>query len=146
MLVVPLGVIGALAAASVRGLANDIYFQVGLLTTVGLAAKNAILIVEFARTLYESGTQLTAAVMQAVRLRLRPILMTSLSFMLGVLPLVLSSGAGAAGRIAIGTGVFGGMFAATVLGVFFVPVFVMFVQRLLGRDKGTGGAPGVAGN
>jgi multidrug efflux pump subunit AcrB len=146
MLVVPLGVIGALAAASVRGLANDIYFQVGLLTTVGLAAKNAILIVEFARTLYESGTELTAAVMQAVRIRLRPILMTSLSFMLGVLPLVLSSGAGAAGRIAIGTGVFGGMFAATVLGVFFVPVFVMFVQRLLGRDKGTGGAPGVAGN
>ena len=133
MLVVPLGVIGALTAASVRGLANDIYFQVGLLTTVGLACKNAILIVEFARTLYESGTELTAAVMQAVRIRLRPILMTSLSFMLGVLPLVLSSGAGAAGRIAIGTGVFGGMFAATVLGVFFVPVFVMFVQRLLGR-------------
>jgi len=126
-------VIGALAAASVRGLANDIYFQVGLLTTVGLAAKNAILIVEFARTLYESGTELTDAVMQAVRIRLRPILMTSLSFMLGVLPLVLSSGAGAAGRIAIGTGVFGGMFAATVLGVFFVPVFVMFVQRLLKR-------------
>jgi multidrug efflux pump subunit AcrB len=146
MLVVPLGVIGALTAASVRGLANDIYFQVGLLTTVGLAAKNAILIVEFARTLYESGTELTDAVMQAVRIRLRPILMTSLSFMLGVLPLVLSSGAGAAGRIAIGTGVFGGMFAATVLGVFFVPVFVMFVQRLLGRGKGAGGAPGLAGN
>ena len=135
MLVVPLGVIGSLAAASVRGLSNDVYFQVGLLTTVGLAAKNAILIVEFARTLYESGTELTAAVMQAVRIRLRPILMTSLSFMLGVLPLVLSRGAGASGRIAIGTGVFGGMLAATVLGVFLVPVFVMFVQRLLARGR-----------
>jgi multidrug efflux pump subunit AcrB len=134
-------VIGALAAASVRGLANDIYFQVGLLTTVGLACKNAILIVEFARTLYESGTELTAAVMQAVRIRLRPILMTSLSFMLGVLPLVLSSGAGAAGRIAIGTGVFGGMLAATVLGVFFVPVFVIVVQGLLGRGKADTRAP-----
>ena len=133
MLVVPLGVIGSLAAASVRGLANDIYFQVGLLTTVGLAAKNAILIVEFARTLYESGTELTEAVRQAVRIRLRPILMTSMSFMLGVLPLVLSHGAGAAGRIGIGTGVFGGMLAATVLGVFFVPLFVIFVQRLLGH-------------
>jgi len=146
MLVVPLGVIGALAAASVRGLANDIYFQVGLLTTVGLAAKNAILIVEFARTLYESGTELTDAVMQAVRIRLRPILMTSLSFMLGVLPLVLSSGAGAAGRIAIGTGVFGGMFAATVLGVFFVPVFVTVVQGMLGHGRGTDDAPRLAGD
>ena len=138
MLVVPLGVIGSLAAASARGLANDIYFQVGLLTTVGLAAKNAILIVEFARTLYESGTELTEAVRQAVRIRLRPILMTSLSFMLGVLPLVLSHGAGASGRIAIGTGVFGGMLAATVLGVFFVPLFVIFVQRLLGRGRARG--------
>jgi hydrophobe/amphiphile efflux-1 (HAE1) family protein len=144
MLVVPLGVIGALAAASLRGLANDIYFQVGLLTTVGLAAKNAILIVEFARTLYESGTELTAAVMQAVRIRLRPILMTSLSFMLGVLPLVLSSGAGAAGRIAIGTGVFGGMFAATVLGVFFVPVFVIVVQCRAAAPPAQGAPPRTA--
>jgi multidrug efflux pump len=135
MLVVPLGVIGSLAAASLRGLANDIYFQVGLLTTVGLAAKNAILIVEFARTLYEGGTELTEAVRQAVRIRLRPILMTSMSFMLGVMPLVLAHGAGASGRIAIGTGVFGGMLAATVLGVFFVPLFVIFVQRLLGRGR-----------
>ena len=133
MLVVPLGVIGALAAASTRGLSNDVYFQVGLLTTVGLSAKNAILIVEFAKTLREGGMELIAAVLQAVRIRLRPILMTSLSFMLGVMPLVVSGGAGAASRIAIGTGVFGGMLAATVLGVFFVPVFVVFVQRIVAR-------------
>jgi multidrug efflux pump len=133
MLVVPLGVIGALAAASSRGLSNDVYFQVALLTTVGLSAKNAILIVEFAKTLHESGVELVAAVLQAVRIRLRPILMTSLSFMLGVMPLVISRGAGAASRNAIGTGVFGGMLAATVLGVFFVPVFVMFVQALVAR-------------
>jgi multidrug efflux pump len=133
MLVVPLGVIGALAAASTRGLSNDVYFQVGLLTTVGLSAKNAILIVEFAKTLHEGGMELVAAVLQAVRIRLRPILMTSLSFMLGVMPLVVSRGAGAASRIAIGTGVFGGMFAATVLGVFFVPAFVIFVQSLVTR-------------
>jgi multidrug efflux pump len=133
MLVVPLGVIGALAAATTRGLANDVYFQVGLLTTVGLSAKNAILIVEFAKTLRESGMELVAAVLQAVRIRLRPILMTSLSFMLGVMPLVVSRGAGAASRIAIGTGVFGGMLAATVLGVYFVPVFVVFVQLFVTR-------------
>ena len=133
MLVVPLGVIGALTAATTRGLANDVYFQVGLLTTVGLSAKNAILIVEFAKTLREGGMELIAAVMQAVRIRLRPIVMTSLSFMLGVMPLVVSRGAGAASRIAIGTGVFGGMFAATVLGVFFVPAFVVFVQRVVER-------------
>ncbi|HEV7431405.1 MAG TPA: efflux RND transporter permease subunit [Steroidobacteraceae bacterium] len=133
MLVVPLGVIGALSATTGRGLSNDVYFQVGLLTTVGLSAKNAILIVEFAKTLRESGMELVAAVLQAVRIRLRPILMTSLSFMLGVMPLVLSHGAGAASRIAIGTGVFGGMLAATLLGVFFVPVFVVFVQRLVAR-------------
>jgi multidrug efflux pump len=133
MLVVPLGVIGALAAAWLRGLSNDVYFQVGLLTTVGLSAKNAILIVEFAKTLYERGASPIEAVQRAVRIRLRPILMTSLSFMLGVLPLVLSSGAGAGGRIAIGTGVFGGMFAATVFSVFFVPLFFLFVQRLLAR-------------
>jgi multidrug efflux pump subunit AcrB len=135
MLVVPLGVIGALAAAWSRGLSNDVYFQVGLLTTVGLSAKNAILIVEFAKSLHEGGMELLAAVLQAVRIRLRPILMTSLSFMLGVLPLVISRGAGAGGRIAIGTGVFGGMLAATVLGVFFVPLFFVFVQRLFARGK-----------
>ena len=133
MLVVPLGVVGALSAAWTRGLANDIYFQVGLLITVGLSAKNAILIVEFAKSLHESGTELTAAVLQAVRIRLRPIIMTSFSFMLGVLPLVLSHGAGAGGRNAIGTGVFGGMLTATLLGVFFVPLFFVFVQRLFAR-------------
>jgi hydrophobe/amphiphile efflux-1 (HAE1) family protein len=135
MLVVPLGIIGALAAATLRGLSNDVYFQVGLLTTVGLSAKNAILIIEFAKTLHESGMEAAAAVLQAVRIRLRPILMTSMSFMLGVMPLVITSGAGAAGRIAIGTGVFGGMLAATVLGLFFVPLFFLFVQGLF--SKGT---------
>jgi multidrug efflux pump len=135
MLIVPLGVIGALLAAWSRGLSNDVYFQVGLLTTVGLSAKNAILIVEFAKNLHEAGADLVSAVLQAVRIRLRPILMTSLSFMLGVMPLVLSRGAGAAGRIAIGTGVFGGMLAATVFGVFFVPLFFLFVQRRLARPR-----------
>jgi len=130
MLVVPMGVIGALLAAWSRGLANDVYFQVGLLTTVGLSAKNAILIVEFAKKLHEGGMELNAAILQTVRIRLRPILMTSLAFMLGVLPLVLSTGAGAASRIAIGTGVFGGMLAATVLGLFFAPLFFVIVQRL----------------
>jgi len=136
MLVVPLGVIGALLAAWCRGLANDVYFQVGLLTTVGLSAKNAILIVEFAKKLHEGGLELNAAILQTVRIRLRPILMTSLAFMLGVLPLVLSTGAGAAGRIAIGTGVFGGMLAATVLGLFFAPLFFVVVQRMTASRTG----------
>ncbi|MGH8252676.1 MAG: efflux RND transporter permease subunit [Steroidobacteraceae bacterium] len=133
MLVVPLGVIGALLAAWSRGLANDVYFQVGLLTTVGLSAKNAILIVEFAKKLHEGGLELHKAILQTVRIRLRPILMTSLAFMLGVLPLVLSTGAGAASRVAIGTGVFGGMLAATVLGVFFAPLFFVMLQQLMAR-------------
>jgi hydrophobe/amphiphile efflux-1 (HAE1) family protein len=140
MLVVPLGVIGALLAAWTRGLANDAYFQVGLLTTVGLSAKNAILIVEFAKKLHEEGMELEAAILQTVRIRLRPILMTSLAFMLGVLPLVLSTGAGAASRIAIGTGVFGGMLAATVLGVFFAPLFFVIMQRLVARRSAQGKA------
>jgi hydrophobe/amphiphile efflux-1 (HAE1) family protein len=133
MLIVPLGIIGALAAATLRGLSNDVFFQVGLLTTVGLSAKNAILIIEFAKSLHEGGLDATAAVLQAVRIRLRPILMTSLSFMLGVMPLVITSGAGAASRIAIGTGVFGGMLAATVLGLCFVPLFFLFVQGLFSK-------------
>ncbi len=133
MLVVPLGIIGALSAAALRGLSNDVYFQVGLLTTVGLSAKNAILIIEFAKTLHEGGMDAAAAVLQAVRIRLRPILMTSMSFMLGVMPLVITSGAGAAGRIAIGTGVFGGMLAATILGLCFVPLFFLFVQGRLSQ-------------
>ncbi|HDX8454980.1 TPA: efflux RND transporter permease subunit, partial [Aeromonas hydrophila] len=109
MLVVPLGVLGAIVAATLRGLENDVYFQVGLLTTIGLSAKNAILIVEFAKELYDRGMGLSEAVVEAARLRLRPILMTSLAFILGVLPLVISTGAGASSRNAIGTGVMGGM-------------------------------------
>lgn len=130
MLVVPLGVLGAVMFALGRGLSNDVYFQVGLLTTIGLAAKNAILIVEFAKTLYEEGMSLIDATMQAVRMRLRPIIMTSLAFMLGVTPLVISTGAGSGSQNAIGTGVFGGMLSATVLAIFFVPVFFVVVFRL----------------
>ncbi|WP_417070868.1 efflux RND transporter permease subunit [Niveibacterium terrae] len=130
MLVVPLGVIGALLAASARGLSNDVYFQVGLLTTIGLSAKNAILIVEFAKAQMEHGATLIEASVEAVRLRLRPIVMTSLAFILGVLPLAISSGAGSGAQNDIGTGVMGGMFTATVLAVFFVPVFFVVVRRL----------------
>jgi HAE1 family hydrophobic/amphiphilic exporter-1/multidrug efflux pump len=133
MLVVPLGVVGAVLATRFTGLSNDVYFQVGLLTTVGLAAKNAILIVEFAKHLQEQGNSLREATLIAVRQRLRPILMTSLAFMFGVLPLALSSGAGSAGRQAIGTGVLGGMFSATVLGIFFVPLFFVQIRRRFGR-------------
>lgn len=131
MMVVPLGVLGAVCFALARGLSNDVYFQVGLLTTIGLASKNAILIVEFARALYEEkGLSLVEATIEAARLRLRPIIMTSLAFMLGVTPLVISSGAGSGSQNAIGTGVFGGMFSATVLAIFFVPVFFVVVFKL----------------
>ena len=133
MLVVPLGVVGAVLATRFTGLSNDVYFQVGLLTTVGLAAKNAILIVEFAKHLQEQGNSLLDATLTAVRQRLRPILMTSLAFMFGVLPLALSTGAGSAGRQAIGTGVLGGMFSATVLGIFFVPLFFVMIRRRFSR-------------
>ncbi|PHX52090.1 hypothetical protein AO354_04240 [Pseudomonas syringae pv. syringae] len=136
MLVVPLGVVGAVLATRISGLSNDVYFQVGLLTTVGLAAKNAILIVEFARHLQEQGKSLHEATLLAARQRLRPILMTSLAFMFGVLPLALSSGAGSAGRNAIGTGVLGGMFSATVLGIFLVPLFFVEVRRRFSRSSG----------
>ena len=128
MLAVPLGVIGALAATYTRGLTNDVYFQVGLLTTVGLAAKNAILIVEFAVQLQEQGKKLFEATVEAVRLRLRPILMTSLAFGFGVVPLAIGTGAGAGGRNAIGTAVLGGMVASTVLGIFMVPVFFLLIR------------------
>ena len=129
ILVVPLGIFGALCAAYMRGLGNDVYFQVGLLTTMGLASKNAILIVEFARELQQQGRELIAAIIEAARLRLRPIIMTSMAFSLGVLPLVISSGAGSASRNAIGTGVLGGMISATVLAVFLVPIFYYVVMR-----------------
>ncbi|MDG1641781.1 efflux RND transporter permease subunit [Klebsiella huaxiensis] len=130
MLVVPLGVVGALLAATFRGLTNDVYFQVGLLTTIGLSAKNAILIVEFAKDLMDKeGKGLIEATLEAVRMRLRPILMTSLAFILGVMPLVISSGAGSGAQNAVGTGVMGGMVTATVLAIFFVPVFFVVVRR-----------------
>jgi multidrug efflux pump len=132
MLVVPLGILGAVLATTLRGLDNDVYFQVGLLTTIGLSAKNAILIVEFAKTLHEQGKDLIAATLEATRMRLRPILMTSLAFGFGVLPLALSNGAGSGSQNAIGTGVLGGMLAATLLGIFFVPLFFVVI---LGRFK-----------
>jgi len=130
ILVIPLGVAGALAAVSLRGLSNDVYFQVGLLTTMGLAAKNAILIVEFAKSLAESGMDIMQAVVEAARQRLRPILMTSLAFGLGVLPLALNSGAGSGGQNSIGTGVIGGTIASTLLGSVLVPVFFVIVARM----------------
>ncbi len=130
MLVVPLGVVGALLAATMRGLNNDVYFQVGLLTTIGLSAKNAILIVEFAKDLMDKeGRDLIDATLEAVRMRLRPILMTSLAFILGVLPLVISTGAGSGAQNAVGTGVMGGMVSATLLAIFLVPVFFVAVRK-----------------
>ena len=136
MLVVPLGVVGALLAATLRGLTNDVYFQVGLLTTIGLSAKNAILIVEFAKDLMDKeGKGLIEATLEAVRMRLRPILMTSLAFILGVMPLVISSGAGSGAQNAVGTGVMGGMVTATVLAIFFVPVFFVVVRRRFSRKN-----------
>ncbi len=134
MLVVPLGVLGALSFTWLRGLENDVYFKVGLIAVIGLSAKNAILIIEFANTMHQSGRSLLESTLEACRLRLRPILMTSIAFILGVTPLVLSSGAGANSRHAIGTGVMGGMVGATLLGVLFVPIFYVVVRRLLG-DK-----------
>jgi HAE1 family hydrophobic/amphiphilic exporter-1/multidrug efflux pump len=129
MLVVPLGVLGAVLATLTRGLANDVFFQVGLLTTVGLSAKNAILIVEFAKDLHDRGKGLVEAALQAARMRLRPILMTSLAFVLGVLPLAVARGAGAGGQVAIGTAVIGGMLSATVLAILFVPLFFVLIAR-----------------
>jgi multidrug efflux pump len=130
LLVVPLGVLGAVTATLVRGLDNDVYFQVGLLTTVGLAVKNAILIVEFAKQFMEEGASLADAAIHAANERLRPILMTSIAFVCGVFPLAIASGAGAASRVAIGTAVVGGMVTATLLAIFFVPVFFASVLKL----------------
>ncbi|QHM91353.1 efflux RND transporter permease subunit [Acetobacter pasteurianus] len=130
LLVIPLGVVGAIIATLMRGLANDVYFQVGLLTTVGLAVKNAILIVEFAKMGFEQGKTLEESVLTAARERLRPILMTSIAFVVGVFPLAIASGAGSAARVAIGTAVVGGMASATLLAVYFVPVFFVVVLRL----------------
>jgi multidrug efflux pump len=159
IMVVPLGVLGALLAATLRGLENDVFFQVGLLTTVGLSAKNAILIVEFARELRMQGMSTIEAAVEAARLRLRPILMTSLAFILGVLPLAISNGAGSASQHAIGTGVIGGMLTATFLAIFMIPMFFVVISKFSksrdtptpgthadiqgphGGNGGTGGAP-----
>jgi multidrug efflux pump len=137
MLVVPLGVLGAVFFTWIRGLENDVYFKVGMIAVIGLSAKNAILIIEFANTMRQSGRGLLDATLEACRLRLRPILMTSIAFILGVLPLAISSGAGANSRHAIGTGVMGGMIGATALGLLFVPVFFIVVRHLLGDRHDT---------
>jgi len=138
ILAVPIGVLGALSAAHFFGQANDVYFKVGLLTTIGLAAKNAILIVEFAKDRQEvNGLNLIDATLEAARLRLRPIIMTSLAFILGVVPLAIATGAGSAAQNAIGIGVLGGMLSATLLGIFFVPSFFVVVRRLSNRKKQT---------
>ncbi|MBZ4677701.1 MAG: multidrug efflux transporter permease [Shewanella sp.] len=135
ILVVPLGIIGALIAMNGRGLPNDVFFQVGLLTTVGLATKNAILIVEFAKEYYEQGSKLVDATLHAVRVRLRPILMTSLAFGLGVVPLAVSTGVGSGSQNAIGTGVLGGMISSTFLGIFFIPLFFVVVERMFSKRE-----------
>jgi multidrug efflux pump len=134
ILVVPLGIVGVLLATYGRGLSNDVYFQVGLLTTIGLSARNAILVVEFARSLYEEGMDITEAAVKACRMRLRPIIMTSLAFILGVVPLAIASGAGAGSKHAIGTGVIGGMLSAMVLAIFWIPLFYVLVTSWFG-DK-----------
>ena len=133
MLVLPLGIVGALIATSSRGLSNDVYFQIGMLTTIGLSAKNAILIVEFAKELMTQGKSMTEATLEAVKLRLRPIIMTSLAFMLGVLPLAINTGAGSGAQNSIGTGVLGGMITATVLAIFYIPLFFVLVLRIFGK-------------
>ena len=135
MLVAPLGILGTVLGAWLMGMERDVYFQVAMLTTVGLTSKNAILIVEFAKENLERGMDLVAATMGAVRDRLRPIVMTSLAFGLGVLPLALSSGAGSGAQNAIGTGVLGGMVVGTLLGLFFIPLFFVVVQTLFGGRR-----------
>ena len=141
LLAAPFGVLGAVLANTLRGMERDVYFQVAMLTTVGLTSKNAILIVEFAKENYERGADLVEATVQAVRERLRPILMTSLAFGLGVLPLAMSSGAGAGAQRAIGTGVVGGMVVGTLFGLFFVPLFYVLIMRLSGKGRARGVTP-----
>ena len=131
LLVIPLGIVGAVLAATLRGLENDVYFRVALLTTIGLSSKNAILIVEFAEAAYHRGATLIDAAVTGARLRLRPILMTSLAFVAGVTPLAISTGAGANSRVSIGSGIVGGTLTGTVIAVFFVPVFFVIVRRLV---------------
>ena len=136
LLALPLGVIGGVLASSWRGLANDVYFQIGLLTVLGLTTKNAILIVQFAKIRVEQGEGLIEATLEGARLRLRPIVMTSLAFGFGVLPLTLATGAGAGAQMAIGTSVLGGMATATFLAIFFIPLFFVVVTRIFGTKTG----------
>ncbi|MBF0423979.1 MAG: efflux RND transporter permease subunit, partial [Magnetococcales bacterium] len=133
---VPLGILGAVAAAKGFGLSNDVYFQVGLLTTMGLASKNAILIVEFAKEQYQHGTPLRQATLMAAKMRFRPIIMTSMAFVLGVSPLAVAHGAGSASQNAIGICVIGGMLAATFIAIFFVPLFYIIIQNLSAPPQG----------
>jgi len=135
LLVLPLGVIGGVIASSMRGLANDVYFQIGLLTTLGLTTKNAILIVQFAKAGLERGMGLIDATLEGAKLRFRPIIMTSLAFGFGVLPLAVTTGAGAGAQNAIGTGVLGGMVSATVLVVLFAPLFYVLIEKLFGKRR-----------
>jgi multidrug efflux pump len=132
MLVLPLGVVGAILATTMRDLSNDVYFQIGLLTVIGLAAKNAILIVEFAKDRMENNhEELISATLAASRTRLRPILMTSFAFILGVMPLAINTGAGSGAQNSIGTGVMGGMITATLLAILYIPLFFVIVQRFV---------------
>jgi multidrug efflux pump subunit AcrB len=131
---VPFGIFGALMAVWLRGMTNDVYFQIGMVTLIGLASKNAILIVEFASQKFHEGMSASAATLEAARLRFRPIIMTSMAFILGVLPLAISSGAGAGARRSVGTGVMGGMLAATFLAIFFVPMFFKLLTTLKLRE------------
>jgi HAE1 family hydrophobic/amphiphilic exporter-1/multidrug efflux pump len=133
ILAVPFAIFGALTAVWLRGFENDIYFQIGMVTLIGLSAKNAILIVEFANTRYEAGRPLIESAVEAARLRFRPIIMTSMAFIFGMVPLVIATGAGASSRQSIGTGVMGGMLAATFLAIFFVPLFYVLIRRLTKR-------------
>ena len=129
LLIIPLGLVGAIFAVTLRGLENDVYLQIGLLTTMGLAAKNAILMIEFAEQAEKQGKRVIDAAVEAGRIRLRPILMTSFAFVFGVLPLALATGAGANSRVAIGTAVVGGMLTATILAIFYIPLFFVLVRR-----------------
>jgi HAE1 family hydrophobic/amphiphilic exporter-1 len=135
LLVLPLGIIGGVIASSLRGLPNDVYFQIGLLTTLGLATKNAILIVQFAKDRVEEGMGLVEATMEAAKLRLRPILMTSLAFGFGVLPLAIAHGAGAGAQIAIGTAVLGGVVTSTFLVTVFAPLFFVLIEKTFGKGS-----------
>ena len=144
MLIVPVGALGAVLAVTIMGMPNDVYFKVGLITIIGLSAKNAILIVEFAKDLHAEGRSVMEAALEAAKLRFRPIIMTSLAFILGVVPLAIATGAGAASQRALGTGVIGGMLTATVLGVLLVPVFYVWIMSMTSRRGSTSARANVA--